>query len=343
LEKPIEEKIREKALELGIEKCGIIKVEAMLDYADRLRERMGRIPNGEAVYGGFMRFADVRLTFPWAKSIIVGVLGYGHYRLPASTRGHFGKYYLVDARANPASPENGKIAAFDGYLHELGLKTAFNEHPGITAMRWAAYKAGLGLIRRNNFFYTDLGSWVTIYAWAVDREMELIGSHTQRECPPNCDRCVKACPTQSLSKAYTMDMTSCVSFLTTSNSPQAYDDDTNRKMGCWFYGCDACQDACPMNKNTWHEKDDFPGLEVLGDYLTPESILTMGYDEIAEKLAQKFFYIKQESLWRWKLNAINVMVNDYRDSYAPLFRDALKDESELVREKAEWALEKLGK
>jgi epoxyqueuosine reductase QueG len=46
----IEETIQQKAHELGIHKCGIIKPEAMTDYADRLQERMSRIPNGEIIY-----------------------------------------------------------------------------------------------------------------------------------------------------------------------------------------------------------------------------------------------------------------------------------------------------
>jgi epoxyqueuosine reductase QueG len=61
----IEEKIQQKACELGIHKCGIIKPEAMADYADRLRERMARIPNGERLYGNFLGFANIKERVPW--------------------------------------------------------------------------------------------------------------------------------------------------------------------------------------------------------------------------------------------------------------------------------------
>ncbi|GHS85005.1 Fe-S oxidoreductase [Synergistales bacterium] len=338
---PVEQKIRQKARSLGIEKCGVIKPEDMLDYADKLRERMSRIPDGEAVYGRFVGFADVRRSFPWAKSIVVAVTRYGRYVIPEAARARYGKSYLTDSRFNPDSPERKILNSFGAYLEELGLKTAFNEHPGLTAMRWAAHKAGLGIIRRNNFFYTEKGSWHTITAWITDGEMELTERHDLKECPSDCNRCIKACPTKSLSMPYTMNMATCVSKLTTSNDQNSYDDATNGQIGAWIYGCDACQDACPMNRDKWSEADDFPGLEDLSPFLSPEKILAATYEEIERVLSRKFFYINKESLWRWKLNAINAMVNDYRNVFAPLIENALRDEYPIVRERAKRALEKI--
>jgi epoxyqueuosine reductase len=248
----LEQEIQQKAYTLGIHKCGIIRTESMADYADRLKERMERIPNGEMLYGYFLRFANIKEDIPWAKSIIVLVFHYGHYVLPEkSITTSYGKSYFMDARFDPNSPERQKIMAFDDYLHELGIKTSWNEHPGITAMRWAAYKAGLGIIRHNNFFYTEKGSWVGITAFAVDKEMELIENHSLQKCPVDCNKCIKACPTKSLSKPYTMNMATCVSRLTTSNEMVSYDDTVNRQIGKRIYGCDVCQDVCPMNKDKW--------------------------------------------------------------------------------------------
>ena len=338
----IEEIIQQKAYELGIHKCGIIKPEAMMDYADRLRERMNRIPNGEKIYGNFLNFADIKKGIPWAKSIIVLVFHYGHYILPQeSITRSYGKSYLVDSRFNPDAEERKKLMAFDDYLHKLGLKTAWNEHPGITAMRWAAHKAGLGIIRRNNFFYTEKGSWVHITALASDKEMELIGNHSLPECSADCNRCIKACPTKSLSSPYTMNMATCVSRLTTSNEAESYDDTTNQQIGKRIYGCDICQDVCPMNKDKWENKDVFPNLNNLSNFLSPVAILNASYESIEKNLTARLFYIKKENLWRWKLNAINVMVNNYKTGYDIHIRNSLEDEYEIVRKKAQWALEKI--
>jgi epoxyqueuosine reductase len=338
----VEEVIQQKAYELGIHKCGIIKPEAMTDYADRLRERMARIPNGENVFGKFLNFANIKAMIPWAKSIIVLVFHYGHYMLPEeSIVKSYGKLYLVDSRFNPDVEERKKLVKFDDYLHTLGLKTVWNEHPGITAMRWAAHKAGLGIIRRNNFFYTEKGSWVHIAALAVDKKMELVGKHSLPECPADCNKCIKACPTKSLSKPYTMNMVICISRLTTSNDIESYDDTTNRQIGKRIYGCDVCQDVCPMNKDKWENKDIFPDLSNLSNFLSPAVILNSSYEQIEKNLTERLFYIKKENLWRWKLNAINAMVNNYKEDYDEYIRHSLEDKYEIVREKARWALEKI--
>jgi epoxyqueuosine reductase len=96
-----------------------------------------------------------------------------------------------------------------------------------------------------------------------------------------------------------------------------------------------------MNKDKWENKDIFPGLNDLEHFLSPVTILNISYEEIEKNLATKFFYIKKETLWRWKLNAINTMVNNYKDGYEIHIKNALDDKYEIVREKAQWALEKL--
>jgi epoxyqueuosine reductase len=140
-----------------------------------------------------------------------------------------------------------------------------------------------------------------------------------------------------------MNMATCVSRLTSSNEMVSYDDAVNRQIGRRIYGCDVCQDVCPMNSGKWENKDVFPGLKELERFLPPVAILNMSYEEIGKYLAPKFFYIKRENLWRWKLNAINAMANNYKAGYEASFKNALGDKYEIVRDMAQWALDKIGK
>ena len=337
----LSEKIIRKADELGIHQCGIIRVEAVQDYSDRLKERMDRIENGAALYSPFMHFADVKSQFPWAKSIVVAVEHYGHYKLPAGVEETFGKYYLVDSRYNSEALENQRLVSLERYMNELGIKTESSIHPGFTALRWAAHKAGLGIIRKNNFLYTDMGSWLTIHAWAIDAEEEYIHSPSLPQCPVNCGKCIQACPTKSLSEPYTMNMGTCISRLTTRGLTEADWDNPSLKTENWLYGCDACQNVCPMNQNKWEYKDDFPRLAEISQVLSPQKILAMTYQELEEKLMGKFFYIKRDELWRWKINAIRVMVHQYNEAYLEDIANARTDEFKIVRNKADWALGKI--
>jgi len=58
-------------------------------------------------------------------------------------------------------------------------------------------------------------------------------------------------------------------------------------------------------------------------------------------MSPKFWYIKKDDVWKWKTNAINVMVNEYKDQYKECIYDACNDSSEKVREMAQWAIKKL--
>jgi epoxyqueuosine reductase len=337
----IEDKIASKALELGLGPIGIIKPEALLGHVERVNERERKAPLDKAAYDRFRALARPKDIFPEAKSIIVLSVFMGRYRIPPSAKGSLGRLYLSDLRNNPGSPEKKSIIAFARYLEDQGLALSHGDDLSIAPMRWAAKEAGLGLIRRNNFFYTDKGSWNQIYAFACDREMELVRTHRLPPCPRGCDRCIKACPTGSLFAPYAMSMASCVSYLTSLSPEPPEEESLIAAMGSWIYGCDACQEACPFNKGKWKEEEDFPGLGEAARWALPENILSMDESQIKERLSKKFFYIKEGNLLRWKINALHYIANRKRKDLAHMVAALAKGPDPAVRRKALWALEKL--
>jgi epoxyqueuosine reductase len=196
-------------------------------------------------------------------------------------------------------------------------------------------QAGLGIIRKNNFFYTRSGSWVSLEAWLTDREMELVGSSSLPPCPQECNRCITACPTASLSSAYTMLPNSCVSFLTTFGGRDLPNEPLAKKFGKCVYGCDVCQNVCPLNENKWEETEDFPGVAELSPYLTAENILRMEDKFYREKVQPKFFYLSLDDLWKWKVNALCFMRNNYKEEYKPYIMAACVNENVKTREMAQ--------
>ncbi|WP_371380123.1 epoxyqueuosine reductase [Sporomusa aerivorans] len=333
--------IKTAALRMGYEKCGIIKIADMADYEGKLKERSEHVPEAKAFDEKFQRFAYLQKTYPWAKSVVVCVRQYGKYKVPEHLQGRIGKYYLFDSRRDKHSRDFQDSLKFEAYLKELGLKTETERKFGITALRWAAFKAGLGLTRRNNFFYTESGSWLHLEAWLIDQELEAIETPALKACPENCNRCVKSCPTASLSQPHIMNPLACVSFLTTFGGRDLPNDKYNAQIGCWLFGCDVCQDVCPMNKNRWQAKEEFPALSELSSHISPEKILTMDYSFLEEKVQPKFWYIDKQDVWKWKVNAINAMVNDYQEHYKEYILKACYDSNEKVREMAAWAIKKL--
>lgn len=320
--------IKNAALQLGYEKCGIIKLADMVGYASRLKERGEQVPAAKAFDEKLYRFADLQKQYPWAKSIVVCVRPFGKYKVPEHLQGMVAKYYLFDSRRDERSRELQDSLQFEAYLQGLGLKTETERKFGVTALRWAALKAGLGLVRRNNFFYTESGSWVNLEAWLIDRELTASEIPTLRDCPENCNRCVKACPTASLSQPYTMNPMSCVSFLTTFGGRDLPHDPHREQIGCWVYGCDACQDVCPMNQKCWQGTEEFPALAELSRQISLEKILKLDYDFLEQVMQPKFWYIDKQDVWKWKVNAINAMTNNYQEHYKDSIYAACNDSNE---------------
>lgn len=120
----------------------------------------------------------------------------------------------------------------------------------------AAVNAGLGYVCNNNFFYTKkYGSWVSIDTWVIDAELEYAQPLRLVTCPEDCSKCINACPTGALNKPFSMNRGKCIAQRTV--APNLQSEDLRTKMGTWVYGCDACQNVCPMNKKKWEEKEDF--------------------------------------------------------------------------------------
>ena len=97
--------IHDKALALGYEGCGIIKIEAMRGYEDRVNRRIERFPETKPYNSYLAKFAKPDEAEPWAKSIIVCAGHYGKYKIPKELQNRIGKQYLTDYRAVPESRE----------------------------------------------------------------------------------------------------------------------------------------------------------------------------------------------------------------------------------------------
>jgi epoxyqueuosine reductase len=327
------DKIAGRAVELGFERCGIIRVSAMKGYGEALAARMARFPETSPMLRNFMPFADPTEKCPWAKSIVICSRRCGAYRVPENLDGVIGKHYLFDERRDAKSDGYGDTSLLERYLtDELRLRAASSHDYGITACRWAAKEAGIGVIRRNNFFYGDHGSYYSLYAFLIDEELEYIGSPlNDTPCPDNCNLCVKNCPTRSLAEPYAMSSFKCVSYLTNKAGDDSGFEEHRAETGGWIYGCDVCQDVCPFNKGELTGEREFNGLAELSGEISLEKLVAMDYESLRGLLSAKFWYIPPDESGKWKRNALNAMTNNWDERYADTVRLALRDEDERVR------------
>jgi epoxyqueuosine reductase len=329
--------IKEKAYALGYDLCGTIPADCLNDHSVCLDQRVERFPESRQLYQKLYDLASPDKKEAWAKSIIVCVRRYNKYKIPPEVGKYFGKVYLFDGRL-AFSEEYKSSRLFEEHLRSLGLRV-FKD---FAAARWAAVKAGLGQFGKNNFLYTEHGSFVWINTWTVDVKLEYDGPLAPTPiCPENCTKCIDACPTEALAEPFAMDRGICIAQLSFYSSAPPSDGLMDR-MGTWMYGCDACQDACPKNRNKWIEENEFPELNGIADLLAPEKIAEMDEKTFLEVIQPRFWYIGKEGLWLWRCNAIRAMANSGDPKYHACISRACGDHDEKVRNVARWACMKAG-
>lgn len=116
----------------------------------------------------------------------------------------------------------------------------------------AACAAGLGVRGMNSLLITpEYGSYVFIGEIVTDLVIDC-GESVYKNCI-GCKKCITACPSKAITET-NFNKTACLSDITqrkgelTDKEKQLMKD-----CGC-IWGCDICQDICPMNKNAAETK-----------------------------------------------------------------------------------------
>jgi len=291
------EEIRRLAIECGFAECGFTGVEPFEDYESELRARASADIDAAAKYLSMIPRARPAERHKWAKSIVVCIRRYGKYRFPVELDGYIGRNYLCDSRHREC-PDHIIDDRFEEDLRALGVRYKRGGVPD----RAVAVRAGVVRIGRNNFAYSRHGSWINIETWVLDAELGPDEPASGSPCPDGCSACLKACPTGALHDAYKLRMSSCIAHLTYS-APEPIDSGLWSRMGCWIYGCDVCQQVCPLNEGKWEPLEPTPWLDSVKDKLMPEALLQMDQKTYEDFVHPLFWYISLSNINRWHRNA----------------------------------------
>lgn len=336
-----------KARDLGFSACGIVPLAELDDYRKELEERKAAFPASLPLYSMLDRL-DVARQASWAGSVLVCVWDYGDYQVPAGLGDHIARLYLFDWHKRPESEGHRAVTTLGAYLREAGLRAENDELIGIAPARLAATRAGLGRVRRNNFFYTARGSWVWLETWLIDAELELRAGPDATalpdcppDCPPDCRACRDACPTGALDGPYRMDMARCATRLMYGAADQQKPE-LRPALGTRVYGCDACQAACPMNRGAATGKARrYETIETLAPRITLDQLATLDAAEFEADLRPHFRFIPAGQSWVLRSNALRAMGNSGNQGYAAILEAGMRDSDPRVASMATWARERL--
>jgi epoxyqueuosine reductase len=319
------------ALDAGFELCGFARAEpippehlcawleagfaADLDWMkERVAERL-----------------DVGVLLPGARTVMAVACNYFRSDAPAPiARYARGRDYHATMRDRLRVFRRGLRAQFP-HVHDYGSVDA----APVMEKVWAA-RAGLGYVGKNGCLITPrFGSWVVLAVAILDDEVDAYSEGPVENRCGRCTLCITACPTSAIEPGGVVDAGRCLSYQTIENVgavPEAL-----RPTFDTVFGCDVCQQVCPLN--------DAPLLA--GDRFAPRPVSSLSTLELAGLTrAQYDALVPGTALARAQFDGLRrnaaYALGASREAGA---RDVLtqlaSDASAPVREAARWALERL--
>ena len=235
--------IKQAALAVGFDDCGIARADALTDGEYPLRQWLAKGWHGDLGYmeRNVDKRMDPRLLVPGARSVICCVSAYP----PSDGMGGTAAYARTRDYHEVIKPMLLELK------NRLGIdgKVCCDTVP-ISDKHWAA-RAGLGWIGRHTLLVTERwGTWVNLGEIVTTEECSDYSENTGHSENSGfclaCHRCVDACPNAAIAPdgPPMLDVRRCTAYYTTHHSrplPPGLD------ARGYTLGCDLCQLACPFN------------------------------------------------------------------------------------------------
>jgi len=204
--------------------------------------------------------------------------------------------------------------------------------------REVARRAGVGFFGKNTMILTQAGSWTLLGQIITDLELTS-DAPSQKSCG-TCTNCMPACPTGAIVAPYVIDSNRCISYLTIEHRGPI-SRELRSLIGDWMFGCDLCQEACPVNEVRGDATpDDAFASNPDWSSLDPAAVLNLDEESFRAKFQGN--PIRRATWEGLRRNACIVLGNLADKTAVPVLTSTLNDASALVRGHAAWALGKLG-
>ena len=205
---------------------------------------------------------------------------------------------------NPSSSSlpSGYAGMLAKMYSELGVndvETRLFVDTGRMVDRAVAQRSGLGWYGKNtNILTKGWGSWVFLAEIVTNLPLEP-DEALKTNCG-NCEICLHACPTGALPNPYELDTPRCISFLTI-ELRGSIPLELRPLMGNLIFGCDICQEVCPVNKiaerrlgqHTQHERSRQDQANQASHFVATSSIQRR---EKSPPVPSKILFSEQEGI-----------------------------------------------
>ena len=202
--------------------------------------------------------------------------------------------------------------------------------------REAAVRAGVAFYGKNTMAITRrFGSWVVLGTLVTDVEIERTPA-LELDCGA-CRLCVDACPTGALDEPGVLDSTRCLSYWT--QAPEPIPDEYREELADSVYGCDICQEACPWNRGIEKRRRGSSPPPGATPVVRLREWLEGGGETLAAELDR--LYVPRNDPRCLRRNALVAAGNAGSPDLAPAVQRVAEEDDAMLRETAEWALERM--
>lgn len=250
------EALVELGFEAGLVAVGIASADIFAETRANLVERKLEGLNGtmQFTYRNPERSTQPDRILSGASALVVGAWGYRHEEpTPDATgwssgrpKGSVARY----ARSDHYTSLRRALAPMASLLRSNGWRATVVCDDNALVDRAAAHRAGLGWFGKNSLMLLPgFGSWFVLGSVVTDAPLR---PRTASSPTPHaqgcgsCTRCLTACPTGALVAPGVLDARRCLAWLV--QAPGSIPLEYRRALGARVYGCDECQQVCPINK-----------------------------------------------------------------------------------------------
>ena len=282
------------------------------------------------------RGADPETLLPGARSIICLGLSYLDDEAAESGGGKVARYARVkDYHRAMKRRMKTLVRGLEEKL-ESRIKAKWYVDDGPMLERAAAARSGLGWFGKStNILTPSHGSWVLLGQVITDLDLEP-DPPLQKTCG-TCVRCIDDCPTGAIVAPFVVDNARCISYQTIENRG-VIPLEMRPLIGDWVFGCDICQDVCPVNRKAEKPLHPIQKAEAVGlsGKLDLVELLALSEEEFRARFqGTSIMRAKRVGLQK---NACVALGNNRDEAGVPALVSTLKNAEPLVRGHAAWAL-----
>lgn len=335
----IDEELQSVADSIGLLAVGFTSADPFEDARAAITER------SELGYFGSMKFAMANpdrsccpsATMTDAKTIVSAALGYWREgtRKPDSNYARVARYAWRDHYGELRS----KLEMLACVLKAHDFRAMVLTDSNALVDRAPAVRASLGFFgKHSNVITPAAGSWVVIGSILTDANLPATQTHLG-SCG-SCTLCLKSCPTGAIVSPGVVDSRRCIAYLL--QAPGLVPLEFRRQVGVRIYGCDDCQECCPINMRSVEKGTCGPNLPTSGDveWASISEILRTPATTLAERFQR--FYMPRNDYEYLHRNALIALGNSADSSHIELAMEFLEHRRPMLRATAAWAMGEVG-